>query len=294
MKTSVLVGLLCLIWGSTWLVIREGLKDLPVFSSLATRFFIAWVLMVVVAAIWSRKEGGSRPTLGLVLVAGLLNFAASYGVVYWAEQYLPSALSSILWGVFPLMMAVFSHLFLTNEQLTIKHAAGFLLGFAGVVFLFVFDVGELGRELEPMAPRAAWILLLSPLVVAISTTIIKKYGAQVSSLKLNRDGLLIATVIVSVVALTLERDEPFNLTGRAIFSLAYLSVVGTVVTFGTYFWLLRHAPAYKLAVIPYVSPVVAVVLGYFIASENIGISTLAGMGLILLGVMLVVGREWED
>jgi len=281
--STLLVAILCVIWGSTWLVIREGLVDLPPFTSAAIRFALAAVLMVLVCHFLAMREGGRRAPLWLVLLAGTLNFSASYGAVYSAEQVLPSALSSVLFAVFPLLVAVMSHYLLPAERLRPKHALGFLLGFVGVGLLFITDVSAVGPGALPMA----MVFMISPVVAALGTTVVKRYGGDVSSLLLNRDAMFVGAVTLGALAVLFERDASMTFTGAAIGSIAYLSVIGTVVTFSLYFWLLRYAPAYKLAVIPYVTPVVAIVLGVTIAGESVGASTFAGMGLILLGVLLV-------
>lgn len=280
---SLLVGLLCLLWGSTWMVIREGLEDLPPFLSAAVRFTIAALLMAVVASRLAGREGGARPTRSLVLMMGVFNFAVSYGIVYWVEQYLPSALTSVLWAIFPLVMAILSHLFLPAERIRPLGALGFLLGFAGVTLLFLTDVRALGADALP----AAMVLLVSPLVVAFATLYVKKHGEGTSSLRLNRDAMFLGAALLWVVVFLFERDAPVSWSGAAVASVAYLSVVGTVVTFGVYFWLLRFAPAYKLSVIPYLTPAVALALGAFVAGEPVGPMTLVGMGMILAGVLLV-------
>ncbi|MBI4879073.1 MAG: EamA family transporter [Planctomycetes bacterium] len=285
LRVLLLVALLSLIWGSTWLVIREGLEDLPPFSSAAMRFLFAALLMAGVARLLAAREGGADPPLRLVLVMGFLNFATSYGVVYWAERVLPSALASVLWAVYPIIQGILSHLALPGEGLRLSQGAGFLLGFAGVVLLFVTDIQSVG----PGATTAGLVLLISPAVVAVATTYIKRCGAGVSSLKLNRDGMILGAALLTALALCTERDAELRWTGQAVFSVAYLSVVGTVVTFSIFFWLLRYAPAYQLAVIPYVTPAVALLLGFFVAGEPLGPATLAGMGLILGGVVLVTG-----
>src|SRR5690606_8606505 len=84
---------LCLVWGSTWFVIKEGARDLPPFTAAAVRFAIAWVIMLGIARPLARIEGGARPGLDLVAITGGLQFATSYAIVYWAETILPSGLT---------------------------------------------------------------------------------------------------------------------------------------------------------------------------------------------------------
>ena len=280
---TALTALLCLIWGSTWLVVREGLEDLPPFTAAAARFAIAAIVMVFVAHWLVRREGGERPPFWLSLVQGTCNFAISYGVVYWVEQVLPSALTSILWGIFPLMMAGCAHVGLPGERLRPIHFVGFALGFVGLVLLCATDV----RALGPEAVTASLVLLISPAVVAVATTLIKRYGENVSSLLLNRNGLIVGASQLTLLAVLTERDETLSWSGHALFCVGYLAIAGTVVTFSIYFWLLRHAPAYKLSVIPYVTPAVAVVFGWALADEPMGPTTFIGMGLILSGVLFV-------
>lgn len=279
---ALLVALLCLVWGSTWWVIREGLADLPPLTAAALRFFLAATAMTGAARLLAPRERGHRPPLGLVLVHGTLNFALSYGVVYYVETQIPSSLTAILWAVYPLFQAVFSHLFLEDERIGPAHVAGGAVAFAGVALLFRHDLSRIGPE----AVRAGSLLLVSPLAVAVATTVVKRRGAGCKSVLLNRDAMWWGGALLAAAALVFEREAPMRLSARAIASLVYLSIVGTVLTFGILFWLLRSAPAAKLAVIPYATPAVAVLIGWAFAREPIGPSTLAGLALVLLGVAL--------
>src|SRR5206468_7708087 len=148
------------IWGSTWLVIAGGLRDLPPFTSASARFLVAAVVMSVLAPHLHRREGGEKPTLALSATVGLLNFGASYAVVYWTETRLPSGVTSVLWAVFPMLMAASSHAFLDGEKIGARQALGFAIGFAGVALLFATDLRALSREAIP----AGLVLLTSPLV----------------------------------------------------------------------------------------------------------------------------------
>ena len=277
------LALMCLIWGSTWLVIRTGLEDLPPLHGAAVRFTVAGALFALVAPRLHRAEGGERPALWLSAVLGSLNFAASYGIVYCSETVLPSALASVLWAVFPMMMAVAGHLYLPQERLQGRQWLGFVVGFLGVALLFHTDLRDLHRH-------ALWIgalYLLSPLVSAVGQTCIKRYGEGASSVLLNRDGMILGAVLLWLAAWTFERGAELRWTPAAIGSVAYLSVIGTCVTFGLYYWLLRFLPSYTMSLIAYITPVIALVLGWSVGEEPIGLFTLLGTGLILGGVGLV-------
>lgn len=284
--TGILVAILCLAWGSTWLIIKEGLRDLPPFTSAGYRFVIAAAVMAALAPFLRRLEGGERPAAWLWLVLGVTNFGASYGIVYWSETHLPSGLTSVLWAVFPLMMAVAGHLWLDNERLRPRHGLGFVLAFLGVVLLFITDLRGIGPDAVP----AALVLLLSPLVCVLGNVLVKKHGAGVSSALLNRNAMLVGAAMLLAVGLWHERDVEVRWTGFAVFSILYLALFGTVLTFGLYYWLMRYARANRLAMIAFVTPAIALTLGWAFGGEPIHLHTLGGASCIVVGVALVVVR----
>jgi drug/metabolite transporter (DMT)-like permease len=283
-RAFVLIAVLCLVWGSTWIVIAGGLQDLPPFTSAAARFAISAAAMTVVAAVVRKREGGARPTLGLSLALGSMNFGVSYGLVYWSETRLPSALVSVLWSVFPMLMAISGHLFLPGDRLRGRQWAGFAVGFVGVALLFATDL----RAIGPGSVAAGALLLGSPAISVVGTTIVKKHGSGTSSVLLNRNGMWIGAAMLAAAALAAEHGSSPHWTGRAIATVLYLSLVGTVLTFGLYFWLLRHTAASRMSLISYVTPAIALLLGGLVGRERITAFTLSGCALVLAGVALVV------
>jgi drug/metabolite transporter (DMT)-like permease len=280
------VALLCAIWGSTWIVIKTGLRDLPVLTSAAARFSVAALAFVLIAPLLHRREGGTAPPPWLSLVMGMLNFAISYGIVYTVEAVIPSGLTSVLWAVFPMMTAMLAHVWLPGERLRGRQWLGFSVGLGGVAVLFATDL----RGIGPAALAAGGLLLLSPLSSAAGQVVLKRHGKDVSATLLNRNGMLVAAVALWLVALPLERQSDAVLTGTAIASVAYLAIVGTVVSFGTYYWLLRYVSASRLSLIAYVTPAIALWLGWAVGSEPLAGSTIAGSALILLGIALALRR----
>jgi drug/metabolite transporter (DMT)-like permease len=282
------VLVMCLVWGSTWLVIQQGLRDLPPLTSAGVRFALAGAIMLLVAPALARREGGARPPRLLVLQQGTLNMALPYSLVYWAETRLHSSLVAILWAVFPLMMAVCAHAWLPGERMRARQWVGMLAGFGGVYLLFQNDL----RDAGPQAQGAAALLLLSPLVSALGTTLVKRKGGSVSSALLNRDGMLLGGALLCAAAFVFERGQPVEWSTRAVLSVVYLSAVGTVLAFGLYFWVMRYAPTYQLSLIAYVTPVIAMLLGALLNDEPVGLSTIGGLALILGGVAsALLGRR---
>jgi drug/metabolite transporter (DMT)-like permease len=281
------VALLCLIWGSTWLVIREGLVDLPVFTSAAIRFTLAAALLAALAPALHRREGGRRPGAGLSLAMGVLNFGVSYAIVYRCEALIPSGLLAVLWAVFPMLVAALGHLLLRDERLSAGQGLGFLVAFVGVALLFSADLRQIGTE----AVALGALFLLSPLAAAIGQTLVKRHGTQTSAVLLTRNGMIIGAVLLWALALPLEDPAAIDWTPRAVFSVLYLALLGTIVAFVLYYWLLRYAASNQMSLIAYVTPCIALLLGTLAGGEPLGPSTLAGTALVLCGIALARRRR---
>lgn len=283
---ALLLGLISLVWGSTWLVIRVGLRDVPPLTGAGIRFILAGSVMALLAPAVVRREGGGRPPWAAVLLQAGCQFCANYALVYRAETVLPSGLVSVLWSAFPLMMALLGHFVTRSERLVARRWLGLFVSFAGILLLFATDLRAVGRGAIGMG----LLVLLAPAAVAVSTTYVKRHAAGSSSALLNRDSMLIGGGMLLTLALAFERDRSFTPTPAAIGSILYLSLAGTVLTFGLYLWLLRTVPAYRMSLTSYVTPVIALFVGASLGSEPLGPSTLGGTALVLLGVALTLAR----
>ncbi len=276
------MAVLCLVWGSTWLVISTGLKDLPPFTSAAIRFTLAALLLGALAPWLQKKETGRAPGPWLSLSMGILVFGVPYGIVYWGETVVPSGLASVLWAVFPILMGIAAHFQLPDERLSRGNWIGFAAGFVGVALLFVTDL----RQAGPKSVTMGAIFLLSPLVSSVGTTIAKRHGGEVSSVLLNRNGFFIGALSLWIGVLLWERTATPVWSARAVFSIVYLAVAGTILTFCLYYWLMRSLSASRLSLIAYVIPVISLCLGSTIGGEPISAYTVLGTALILGGVGL--------
>ncbi|MCC6525440.1 MAG: EamA family transporter [Polyangiaceae bacterium] len=281
-RVVAILVVLCLVWGSTWLVVKWELADLPPFGSAGVRFAIAALAMAIVTPALRRREGGASPSSWLSILQGATNFGASYAIVYTGETALPSGLVATLFALFPLLMAVSGHFFLPGERLGRASAFGFAVGFGGVALLVWTDLAKLGPGSVPMA----LFVLVAPTVSTIGNTAVRRYGRQASSVVLSRDSMVVAAVLLCALALVFERDAPIHLTARAVLSVVFLALVGTCLTFGSYLYLMRYVPAARLSLIAFVTPAVALFLGWAVDSEPIYWHTIVGAALILVGVGL--------
>jgi drug/metabolite transporter (DMT)-like permease len=226
----------------------------------------------------------SRREVGLWLANGGLAFSASYTIVYWAEQHIPSGLAAVLFASYPLFVAILAHAALPGERLSAQAAAGLLLGFAGVAVIFSDDLRALGGD---HAREVALVFLGSPIVSALATVAVKRWGAGIHPLSLTAVPMLLTGIVVGALAVLFERHVTLTFDLRSLGALLYLAVLGSAVTFTVYYWMLSHAPATRVALIAYTIPIVAVVVGALAFGEPIRPRLLAGGALVLAGVAIV-------
>jgi drug/metabolite transporter (DMT)-like permease len=281
-----MMGFVSLIWGSTWLVIKLGLRDVAPFTGAAARFAIAGGCMALLAWLFRERESRKRPPWPAVVSQGLLQFAFNYAVVYIGETVIPSGLVAVLWAVFPLCIALASHFILRTDLLKSGQWLGMGLAFCGVSALFVTDIASVSSEMIPIG----LLVLLAPVSVTVPTLLIKRTARDANLFVLNRDSMWIGAVVLGLLAVLFERDSALRLTPRAIFCVLYLAIPGTVMTFGVYLWILRHVPAYRASLISFVTPALALLMGALFGGEPLTLATLAGSGMVLSGVFLVLRR----
>lgn len=275
--------LLVAIWGTTWAAIRIGLRDIPPFTGAFLRFLLASLVLVALFPRFGVKFRYSASEWKMFIASGLCMFTISYGVVYWAEQWVPGGLASILFATYPLLVVGMAWFLLPGERLGPRALLGMFLGLGGIAIIFSEDLSGWGG---PRVVTAALIFLLSPFFSALGNVLVKRWAKGVHPLALTAIPMAIGAVCLGVVAFVVERDNVWTLTPSAAASIAYLALVGTAVAFTLYFWLLSHYSATKLSLITYGTPLVAVLLGTFGMNEPMTWRILLGATTVLSGVLL--------
>jgi drug/metabolite transporter (DMT)-like permease len=279
-----LYALLVLIWSSTWVAIKIGLEDAPALLGAGIRFAAAGALLLAFAAA-RRRPLKTDKTLALIL--GLLPFAFCYGLVYWGEQYIPSGLTAVLFGVMPLYTAVLAALLLQDEPLSARLLAGVALALAGLALAFVESL-ELGSE--DRAAIGAIAVVLSPLGAALGNVALKRRGASLDAIVLNGWGMLIGGALLLASSAGSEDWGEAVWSANAIGSILYLAVIGSAVAFVTLTILLRVMSAQASSFIALMIPFGALVFGAALYSEPITSRAVAGAALVVAGLLAARGR----
>ena len=273
-------ALLILIWGSTWSVIRISLEGIPPFLGVSIRFALAALILWGVARAKGVRLGG-RETLWLWPFQALLAFSISYGPIYWAEQWVPSGLTAVLYSTLPLFVVIFAYVVLPGERLGGWGMLGVLLGFTGVAVIFSDDLGALaGAQVQLAAP----VVLVAPLGNAFAQVVVKRWGQGLHPLSLTAPPMAMTAVLFAVLAWIFERDRQIVFDTGSVFATLYLGVAGTALTFGLFFWLLKHVSATRMSFIAYAVPVVAVAVGTALLDEPLTARMVAGAALVIGGV----------
>jgi drug/metabolite transporter (DMT)-like permease len=281
-----LYALLCVIWGSTWLVIKVGYGGLGPFTVAAIRFLIAGAVLVPVVPIMGARWPRGHVEWTVVAFNGVVLFAADYGLIYWGEQFLDSGLTAILFATLPLVTVLFAHGSVAGDRITPRKLAGTLLAVFGVVALFA---DHLRLDLSKAGPMLA--ILASTICSAAAGVVSKRHGAALHAAALNAPAMLVGGAVLLVVAFAAGERVALPDDAGTWSAILYLAIAGSVVTFVIYFSLLKTWSVTSLSFISVFTPMVALLLGFFFLGERPTIWTGLGAALILSGVVLAVTRR---
>jgi drug/metabolite transporter (DMT)-like permease len=275
-----------LVWGSTYLAIKVSVRTLPAFLSAGSRFLLAGGLLALILALRGRSLRLSRGELATSALLGLALLALGVGVVTLAETRIDSSVAAMIAGSVPLQVILLRTL--AHESVALATRLSVLVGLVGLAFVVV-PRGDGGSSLVGLG------LMLA---ATVSWSLGSFFGGRLPA---HRDGfvatawqMLFAGVVLlamGAVAGELGDVDPAAFSLESVAAWLYLGVVGSLIGFTAYAWLLRNAPISKVVTHQYVNPVVAVVLGALVLGEEIGVATAIGAALIVGAVFVAVRRE---
>ncbi len=274
------------VWGSTFLAIKVGVREVPPFLFAGMRFLVAGLALYG----WLRARGVRPPApreWRSVSLLAVLIFVMDYGLLFWAEQRVPSGTAAILLATIPVFMTLSEVFVLKTQRLSARLAGALLVGLGGVGVL----VGRTERLSEaPVDAAGAAALVVAAISWAIAAALSRKLRLpDDKAMSAGAQMLAGGVMLVGTAALLGElRGFRIETVSRGTWlALAYLVVAGSIVAFTAYVWLLHHVSPTRVGTYAYVNPVVAVFVGYFLGGETLGPRTIAGTVLVLVSVVVI-------
>jgi drug/metabolite transporter (DMT)-like permease len=281
---------LCVVWSSTWLVIKIGLSDLPPVSFVAWRFVVAAAVLIVISVGRTHLLPRRRSDYLVLGLTGVLMFSLNYALLFWGELHVSSGLAAVIQASIPIFGMVFAHWMVPEEPLRWQRLAGALVAIGGVAVICARLLSFNG-----------WLAFLGGLGITIGAASAAFSNVWLKARKMDLAPSMLAAWqmifgIVPLVILGLTMDgNPVHLhwTTRAVLCLLYLAIVGSSFTFLLLYWLLPRMSVTNLQTISLITPPGAIAIGWAFGGERLSLWSLLGAGLVLLGVWMIFRRIAE-
>jgi drug/metabolite transporter (DMT)-like permease len=285
-KTLLAFAMIYFVWGSTFLAIRIGVREVPPLLLAGMRFFAAGIVLYG----WMRATGTASPTrrewASTTLLAVLI-FLVDYGLVFWAEQRVPSGITAVMLATIPVFTALAEILILRTQRFTFRLGIALAVGLAGVAVLVSRSV-SFGDA--PIERSGALALVVGAISWSLASVLSRKLNLPQSKVMSSGAQMLVGGILLLLAAAIFGEFDGFHwraVSSGAWLALAYLIVAGSIIAFTAYVWLIHHESPTKVGTYAYVNPVIAVVLGYFLGGEALGARTVLGTLLVLVSVVVI-------
>ncbi len=285
-KTLLAFAIIYFVWGSTYLAIRVGVREVPPLLLAAMRFLVAGLVLYGWMVAQGERSPNPRQWASVSLLA-ILIFLIDYGLVFWAEQRVPSGLAAVMMATIPVFMALSEIIFLRTQRLTVRLALALLIGIGGVAVLVSRTLNLGGAPVDRVGAVA---LIVASMSWSVASVITRKLPLPSSKVMSSGAQMLAGGIFLALAAAALgefRNFHPSSVSRGAWLSLLYLIVAGSIIGFTAYVWLIHHESPTKVGTYAYVNPVVAVLVGYFLGGEGLGVRTILGTLLVLISVVVI-------
>lgn len=285
-KVLLAFAIIYFVWGSTFLAIRVGVREVPPFLLAGIRFLIAGLVLYL----WMRAKGTPSPTFREWRAASLLAifiFVFDYGLLFWAEQRVPSGVAAVMMATIPAFMAISEIVILRTQRLTVRLSIALLIGLAGVAVLVsrTISFGD-----APIDTAGGCALIFASVSWSVASALTRKLPLPAAKTMSSGAQMLAGGIFLTTAAALLGEFHTFQIhsvSRTTWLALAYLIIAGSIIGFTAYVWLIHHESPTKVGTYAYVNPAVAVLIGYFLGGEPIGPRTLVGTTCVLISVVLI-------
>ena len=285
-KVLLAFAIIYFVWGSTFLAIRVGVREVPPFLLAGMRFLVAGAVLYA----GMRLKGTPSPAArewGAAAFLAVLIFVFDYGLLFWAERRVPSGIAAVMMATIPVFMALSEIFIMKTQRLTGRLGTALLVGVAGVTVLVSHSV-TLGDT--PIDTLGACALIAASVSWSVASALTRKVPLPREKAMSSGAQMLAGGVLLTLTAAMLGEFRGFHAQAvslKAWLALAYLIVAGSIIGFTAYVWLIHHESPTKVGTYAYVNPVVAVIVGYIFGGEALGLRTVVGTLLVLVSVVVI-------
>ncbi|MBK6911115.1 MAG: EamA family transporter [bacterium] len=271
---------LCLIWGTTYLVIKVALEGFPPFVLGAVRFALAGIIFLPYMLRDRKRLPQTRAQWGWIALTGTMMLAGGNGLVNFAEQYIDSGLTALTVATSPAWSAVFSWMIIgESEKLDRMSLVGIALAMTGI---YVLHHDHISLSADEWPGFVA--LILCPPLWTLASVLSRKYLRELDAFTVSATQMFSGAVAFGIISLIIGESWALAPSAKAIGALLYLTVLGSVVAFTAYAYLLKRVPAARVNTYTFINPVIALVAGAVILSEPITPEVYPATALILAGM----------
>jgi drug/metabolite transporter (DMT)-like permease len=285
-KTLLAFAIIYFVWGSTYLAVRVGVREVPPLILAAMRFSVAGLVLFG----WVLARGERAPSLRewrSASILGMVIFLFDYGLLFWAEQRVPSGIAAVMLATIPVFMALSEIIFLRTQRLTVRLALALLIGLGGVGVLMSRALNLGGAPIDKWGAIA---LIFASISWSAASVLARKLPLPSSKVMSSGAQMLAGGILLIIAAGAFGEFRNFHpsAVSRGVwFALVYLIVAGSIVGFTAYVWLIHHESPTKVGTYAYVNPIVAVLVGYFLGGEALSARTILGTVFILISVVVI-------
>jgi drug/metabolite transporter (DMT)-like permease len=275
---------LCIVWSSTWLAIKIGLRDLPPISFVASSFVIATIVLLAISIGRVRLLPATAGDYFVLAVTGVLMFGVNYLTVFWGELYVSSGLAAVLQTTITIFGMLFAHWMLPDEPLRVQRLSGALIAIGGVILI----CGRLLNFGGVLAFCGGVAIAIGGAAAAFSNVLLKKRALTLAPAMLAAWQMIFGTIPMLILGAIVDGNPAkFHWTSTAVFCLLYLAIIGSSLTFLLLYWLLPRMSVINLQAISLITPPGAVMLGWILGGEKFPLWSLLGAAIVLVGVWMI-------
>jgi len=284
LRVWIAFGTLCVLWGSSYLFIRVGLRHLSPLSLVSLRLLTGAAAITVLSIAQHRPLRIARRVLAILIVLATINTALPFVLISWGEVTVSSGLASVLNSTVPIFSVILAGVVLQDEPVTLARLGGVAVGFGGVILLLSRDLGQATVQWSSVGGQLA--IVGASLCYAIGAVMVRRTLRGVNSMTIATWALWIAAIEVTLLSLAFSPPHLTSQTFDSIFAVLWLGLLGSALAYALAFFILEHWGAARYTFVAFMLPVVGLTLGAIFLGEPVDWRILAGSLLVIAGIVL--------